>query len=64
MDEARGVEAVVCDDFDDAVRRATSDSAPGDHVLLAPACASFDEFTDYVARGERFRALAVELGAC
>ena len=60
---ARGVDAVVCDDFEDAVRRATADSASGDHVLLAPACASFDEFTDYVARGERFRALAAELGA-
>ncbi|MEI6689806.1 MAG: UDP-N-acetylmuramoyl-L-alanine--D-glutamate ligase [Thermoleophilia bacterium] len=60
---ARGVDAVLCDDFDDAVRRATLDSAPGDHVLLAPACASFDEFTDYVARGEHFRELAGELGA-
>lgn len=58
-----GVDAVVCDGFDDAVRRATAESEPGEHVLLAPACASFDEFTDYVARGERFRALSAELGA-
>ena len=60
---ARGVDAVVCTGFDDAVRRATADGVPGDHVLLAPACASFDEFTDYAARGERFRELAGELGA-
>ncbi|MGI9187289.1 MAG: UDP-N-acetylmuramoyl-L-alanine--D-glutamate ligase [Gaiellales bacterium] len=60
---ARGVDAVVCDDFDAAVRRATEESVPGDHVLLAPACASFDEFTDYVARGEHFRELAAALGA-
>ena len=60
---AHGVNAVLCDDFDDAVRRATADSTAGEHVLLAPACASFDEFTDYVARGEYFRELAVQLGA-
>jgi UDP-N-acetylmuramoylalanine--D-glutamate ligase len=58
-----GVDAVACTGFDDAVRRAVADSAAGDHVLLAPACASFDEFADYAARGARFRALAAELGA-
>jgi len=58
-----GVDHVVCAGFDDAVRRAVGDAAPGEHVLLAPACASFDEFADYTARGDRFRALATELGA-
>ena len=58
-----GVDAVRCAGFDDAVRRAAAEAAPGDHVLLAPACASFDEFRDYTARGDRFRALAAELGA-
>jgi UDP-N-acetylmuramoylalanine--D-glutamate ligase len=58
-----GVEHTACDGFDEAVRRAARDAAPGEHVLLAPACASFDEFADYTARGDRFRALAVELGA-
>ena len=58
-----GVDAVRCAGFDDAVRRAAAEAAPGDHVLLAPACASFDEFRDYTARGDRFRGLAAELGA-
>jgi len=60
---AHGVEATVCEGFDDAVRRATDDSAPGDHVLLAPACASFDEFSDYAARGTHFRELVRARGA-
>jgi UDP-N-acetylmuramoylalanine-D-glutamate ligase len=39
-----------------AVKRAASDAEPGDAVLLSPACASFDQFRDYEARGEAFRA--------
>lgn len=61
--ERAGVEHVLCDGFDDAVGRAADDAASGEHVLLAPACASFDEFADYTARGDRFRALAVARGA-
>ncbi len=60
---AAGVAVTACTSFDDAVQRAAEHAAPGEHVLLAPACASFDEFPDYVARGERFRAIAAALGA-
>lgn len=42
--------------MDDAVARAARLAQPGDVVLLAPAAASFDMFTDYAARGEAFRA--------
>jgi UDP-N-acetylmuramoylalanine--D-glutamate ligase len=45
--------------LNDAVRSASRFAKPGEVVLLSPACASFDQFKDYEARGEAFRA-AVE----
>jgi UDP-N-acetylmuramoylalanine--D-glutamate ligase len=38
----------------EAVRRAAALAAPGDVVLLSPACASFDLFRDYEHRGDVF----------
>jgi UDP-N-acetylmuramoylalanine--D-glutamate ligase len=43
--------------LDAAVARAFELAMPGDVVLLSPACASLDQFHDYVERGERFIAL-------
>ena len=54
---AAGVELHRCEDLGDAVRRAAAAAAPGEVVLLSPACASFDAFPDFEARGERFRAV-------
>ena len=43
-------------DMADAVRRAYQEAEPGDTVLLAPACASFDMFQNYEHRGREFKA--------
>ena len=48
-----------CHTLDVSVKQAAAAAKPGETVLLSPACASFDQFTDYEARGAAFRA-AVE----
>jgi UDP-N-acetylmuramoylalanine--D-glutamate ligase len=48
-----------CEMLHEAVSCAARAAAPGEVVLLSPACASFDQFRDYEARGDAFRA-AVE----
>ena len=42
-------------DMKDAVEQAAAYAEPDDTVLLAPACASFDQFENYMARGDAFR---------
>ena len=58
---AAGVELVECGDLARAVRAAADRARPGEVVLLAPACASFDQYRDFEERGEHFRALVGEL---
>ena len=48
--------------MDEAVAAAAEKAAPGDCVLLSPACASFDMFTGYAARGAAFTAAVARLG--
>jgi UDP-N-acetylmuramoylalanine--D-glutamate ligase len=54
---ASGVETIEAERLERAVAIARERAMPGDVVLLAPACASMDQFTDYAERGDRFRAL-------
>ncbi len=56
-----GVPYVRAGDLADAVRRAASEAAPAEVVLLSPACASFDQFESFEARGDEFRRLVGEL---
>lgn len=50
-------------DMDDAVENAAALARPDDVVLLAPACASFDQFENYMARGDAFVEATRGLGA-
>ncbi len=43
------------EDMEDAVKKAFFSAAEGDVILLAPACSSFDMFTDYGHRGRVFK---------
>jgi UDP-N-acetylmuramoylalanine--D-glutamate ligase len=48
--------------LDGAVRTAYARAQPGDTVLLAPACASFDQFRSFEHRGETFKEIVKSLG--
>jgi UDP-N-acetylmuramoylalanine--D-glutamate ligase len=52
--QAPEVQVVYANSMDEAVARAYGAAQPGDAVLLSPACASFDMFSGYVERGEKF----------
>jgi UDP-N-acetylmuramoylalanine--D-glutamate ligase len=50
-----GPELVHAETLENAVRKAHASAQPGDVVLLAPACASFDQFKNYEHRGQVFK---------
>jgi UDP-N-acetylmuramoylalanine--D-glutamate ligase len=52
---AATVPVVASDSLAAAVQEAFRRAAPGDTVLLAPGCSSFDMFADYAARGRAFK---------
>jgi UDP-N-acetylmuramoylalanine--D-glutamate ligase len=62
-EDAERIAAVVggerCGDLETALERAAATARPGDVVLLSPACASFDQFADFEARGRAFKELVL-----
>ncbi len=52
------VEIIMTDSLESAAAKAAQIAAPGDAVLLSPACASYDMFDNFQQRGEIFASLA------
>jgi len=59
----KSVQVHFAADMKAAVQLANSSAESGQQVLLSPACASFDQFANYVDRGERFEQAVRELAA-
>jgi UDP-N-acetylmuramoylalanine--D-glutamate ligase len=53
--QIKGPEVVHAETVENAIRKAHASAQPGDVVLLAPACASFDQFKSYEHRGRIFK---------
>ncbi len=54
-------EMVDCGDFESAVRAAAAAAQPGDVVLMSPASAAFDQFKNFMVRGDFYKKLVQEL---
>ena len=54
-------EIVDCVNFEDAVRKAAAAARSGDVVLMSPASAAFDQFKNFMVRGNFFKKLVMEL---
>jgi len=61
--QIKGVEIDHSETLETALRRAAATAAAGDIVLLAPACASFDQFRNYEHRGRVFKEAVHALAA-
>ncbi len=53
--QIKGPEIIHAETLENAIRKANAAAQPGDVVLLAPACASFDQFKSYEHRGKVFK---------
>jgi len=60
--QIKNVEIVHAETLENAIRKASAVAQPGDVVLLAPACASFDQFRNYEHRGKVFKEIVRGLG--
>jgi UDP-N-acetylmuramoylalanine--D-glutamate ligase len=56
-----GVELLACGDLEHALEEASYRARAGETVLLSPACASFDQYSNFEQRGEHFRSLVLHM---
>lgn len=61
--QVKGAEIVHAETLENAIRKAHATAQAGDVVLLAPACASFDQFKNYEHRGKVFKEVVAGLVA-
>jgi UDP-N-acetylmuramoylalanine--D-glutamate ligase len=61
--QLKGAEVVHAETLENAIRKAHGAAQSGDIVLLAPACASFDQFKSYEHRGRLFKGMVGGLAA-
>ena len=61
--QIKGPEVVHAETLENAIRKANAAAQSGDVVLLAPACASFDQFKSYEHRGKMFKEIVRSLAA-
>lgn len=59
--DPQALEIVDCGSFEPAVRAAAQAAQPGDVVLMSPASAAFDQFKNFMVRGEFYKKLVKEL---
>jgi UDP-N-acetylmuramoylalanine--D-glutamate ligase len=59
--QIKGPEVVHAETLENAIRKANAVAQQGDVVLLAPACASFDQFKSYEHRGKVFKEIVRSL---
>jgi len=60
--QIKNVEVVRAETLENALRKANAVAKAGDIVLLAPACASFDQFKSYEHRGQVFKEIVRGMG--
>ncbi|PYX75923.1 MAG: UDP-N-acetylmuramoyl-L-alanine--D-glutamate ligase [Acidobacteria bacterium] len=59
--QVKGADIVHAETLENAIRKANATAQAGDVVLLAPACASFDQFKNYEHRGKIFKDIVAAL---